>query len=222
MLLPWVARAVHLRTCAGEREDGKTGVWVGGSKVAAVGIGASQWVTMHGFALNVCNDLAGFARIVPCGIEGHSVCSLAQLARGATMPAAQAAVEAAFEEVFGVRLVRGGALPGGVGREGLSAAPPRAALPPLQHANTWLSTPGARSERRGGWPGDWGARLLRRPLSRARELDPRRRRRPWRKVEAHTARTAAHRCPPAGSRNQAAAHRWASDGLGSGHGPAWC
>lgn len=93
-------------------------MWVGMDKVAAIGIGASQWVTMHGFALNVCNDLTGFRRIVPCGIEGHGVCSLAQVAEGATMPAAQAAVEAAFEEVFGVRLVRGGGLPAAAGDAG--------------------------------------------------------------------------------------------------------
>jgi lipoyl(octanoyl) transferase len=52
------------------RVQGKSGVWVGRSKVAAVGLGAKQWVTIHGFALNIEDRaLEGFRRIVPCGIQ---------------------------------------------------------------------------------------------------------------------------------------------------------
>lgn len=52
-----------------QRISGKTGVWVGNEKVAAIGLGAKQWVTMHGFALNVSLEcLRGFTGIVPCGI----------------------------------------------------------------------------------------------------------------------------------------------------------
>jgi lipoyl(octanoyl) transferase len=61
----------------GGREDGKTGVWVGGRKIASIGIHVKQWVTLHGFALNVHPDLAWFARIVPCGLDGVTMTSVA-------------------------------------------------------------------------------------------------------------------------------------------------
>ena len=54
---------------AAETEPGLTGVWVGGKKIAAIGVGASRWVTLHGFALNVQARMRGFERIVPCGIQ---------------------------------------------------------------------------------------------------------------------------------------------------------
>jgi lipoate-protein ligase B len=55
-----------------ERNPGYTGVWAraGGKKIASIGIHVKQWVTWHGFALNVTTDLAHFDRIVPCGIPG--------------------------------------------------------------------------------------------------------------------------------------------------------
>ena len=53
----------------GDRLAGLTGVWLEGKKVAAIGIKVRRWITMHGFALNVCPDLTGFEQIVPCGIE---------------------------------------------------------------------------------------------------------------------------------------------------------
>ena len=56
-----------------------TGVWVGGAKVAAVGLSTSRWVTMHGLALNVTADLGHFDHIVPCGIANRPVTSLAEV-----------------------------------------------------------------------------------------------------------------------------------------------
>ncbi|HXM38764.1 MAG TPA: lipoyl(octanoyl) transferase LipB [Gemmatimonadales bacterium] len=53
-----------------ERNTGYTGVWTRGRKIASIGIHVKQWVTWHGFALNVATDLAHFERIVPCGIPG--------------------------------------------------------------------------------------------------------------------------------------------------------
>lgn len=64
-----------------ERSQGETGVWLGvgtpfARKICAMGVRASRWVTMHGFALNVNADLGYFDNIIPCGIKGKSVTSL--------------------------------------------------------------------------------------------------------------------------------------------------
>jgi lipoyl(octanoyl) transferase len=64
---------------AGERLEGFTGVWVGGAKVAAIGIGVHDWVTYHGIALNVDPDMRHFGLIIPCGIGDKPVTSLRQL-----------------------------------------------------------------------------------------------------------------------------------------------
>ncbi|ABA87610.1 octanoyl-(acyl carrier protein)--protein octanoyltransferase [Syntrophotalea carbinolica DSM 2380] len=63
----------------GFRREGKTGVWTEQGKLASIGAGARRWVTMHGFALNVCLDLSGFSRIHPCGIVGCTMTSLQQI-----------------------------------------------------------------------------------------------------------------------------------------------
>ena len=61
------------------RNPGKTGVWVGEEKLASIGLRASHWVTMHGFALNVSTDLAAFGLIVPCGLPGCRMTSMEKL-----------------------------------------------------------------------------------------------------------------------------------------------
>lgn len=61
------------------RVDGKTGIWSGGAKLASIGIHVKQWVTLHGFALNVDPDLAWFDRIVPCGLDGVTMTSVARM-----------------------------------------------------------------------------------------------------------------------------------------------
>ena len=91
-----------------ERSAGYTGVWTAGRKIASIGIHVRQWVTWHGFALNVTTDLSAFDLIVPCGIQDVVMTSVVkQLAdRGRTMEDGEdmartrEAVVAAFARVF--------------------------------------------------------------------------------------------------------------------------
>ena len=61
-----------------DRIAGRTGVWTGGRKIASLGIHVKQWVTLHGFALNVEPELSWFDLVVPCGIEGVTMTSVAR------------------------------------------------------------------------------------------------------------------------------------------------
>ena len=61
------------------RRDGMTGVWVGGRKIASIGVGIRRWTTWHGFALNVSTELSYFDSIVPCGIEGCRMTSVCEI-----------------------------------------------------------------------------------------------------------------------------------------------
>jgi len=88
---------------AGERVPGLTGVWVGGAKVAAIGIGVRRWVTCHGIALNVDPVLRHFQTIVPCGIADKPVTTLRQLLGEAPpMDTVMDRFDAAFRDVFDV------------------------------------------------------------------------------------------------------------------------
>jgi lipoyl(octanoyl) transferase len=61
---------------AADRRAGKTGIWLGTRKIAAIGVAVRKWTTYHGFALNVNTDLGPFAGIVPCGITDGTVTSM--------------------------------------------------------------------------------------------------------------------------------------------------
>lgn len=89
---------------SGERVPGMTGVWLNGCKVAAIGIKVTRWITMHGFALNVCPDLTGFGRIVPCGISDKPVGSLAQFIPSLTVEQVRQVTAEQFAEIFDVQL----------------------------------------------------------------------------------------------------------------------
>ncbi len=69
----------------GERLDGHPGVWVRGKKLASVGVAVTNWVTYHGFALNVNTDLSYFNLIRPCGLDPSTMTSMERL-RGAKVP----------------------------------------------------------------------------------------------------------------------------------------
>ena len=78
--LRWLEQTLieFLASCgiSATQREGLTGVWVGNRKIASIGVGVRYWITMHGFALNVCGDLAPFANIVPCGISDVTMTSM--------------------------------------------------------------------------------------------------------------------------------------------------
>jgi lipoate-protein ligase B len=84
------------------RVAGMTGAWVGDRKIGAVGVRLQRWVSCHGFALNVNTDLSYFDRIVPCGLRGKGVTSIAlETGREADLGEVRRAVVEAFGGVFG-------------------------------------------------------------------------------------------------------------------------
>lgn len=98
-------RVLAIYGLPGDRLPGLTGVWLEGRKVAAIGIKVSRWITMHGFALNVCPDLTGFEQIVPCGIAHKPVGSLNQWIPEISIEQVRSQVAIKFAEVFDVNLV---------------------------------------------------------------------------------------------------------------------
>jgi len=90
----------------GSRKEGLTGVWVGEEKICAIGVRASRWVTMHGFALNVNTDLQYFNWIVPCGITDKAVTSMEKiLGQPIDLELVKQAIRHNFEQIFKARLV---------------------------------------------------------------------------------------------------------------------
>ncbi|WP_298955332.1 lipoyl(octanoyl) transferase LipB [uncultured Nonlabens sp.] len=95
----------------GERSDGETGVWLDvgtpfARKICALGVRASRWVTMHGFAFNVNTNLGYFDHIIPCGIEDKAVTSLAvELKREVDMDEIKEKIKTYFVELFEAHIV---------------------------------------------------------------------------------------------------------------------
>jgi lipoyl(octanoyl) transferase len=101
----WLIRTLAHFGVKGERRDGRVGIWVvrtdgADDKIAAIGVRVRRWVTYHGIALNVSPDLSHFSGIVPCGVRGHGVTSLAALDVPATMGNVDKALKAEFRSVF--------------------------------------------------------------------------------------------------------------------------
>jgi lipoate-protein ligase B len=89
----------------GERVEKYTGVWVGGEKIAAIGVAVKRWVTYHGFAFNINPDLSHFKLINPCGITDKEVTSLIKiLGYNVSMEEVEDKVVSAFAEVFNVEI----------------------------------------------------------------------------------------------------------------------
>ena len=110
----WLIRTLAAFNVRGERREDRVGVWVRRpdkgegfeDKIAAIGIRLRQWVTLHGFALNVEPDLSHFAGIVPCGVTEarYGVTSLADLGITASMPEVDMALRQAFAPLFGASI----------------------------------------------------------------------------------------------------------------------
>jgi len=108
----WLIATLAQFNVIGERREGRVGIWVSRGapanpasredKIAAIGVRVRKWVTFHGVSINVEPDLSHFEGIVPCGIDEHGVTSLVDLGITASQPEVDAAMRAAFEEVFGV------------------------------------------------------------------------------------------------------------------------
>jgi lipoyl(octanoyl) transferase len=85
----------------GGRLEGKTGVWVDDRKIASLGVGVRKWISMHGFAINICGDLAPFEHITPCGLPGVCMTSLeAEGAKGVTVESCAEEVGVIFNELL--------------------------------------------------------------------------------------------------------------------------
>jgi lipoyl(octanoyl) transferase len=107
----WITATLASFNIRGERREDRVGVWVARpdkgagaeDKIAAIGIRLRRWVTFHGISLNVEPELDHFGGIVPCGISAtrYGVTSLVDLGLPVTMPEADSALRAAFEQVFG-------------------------------------------------------------------------------------------------------------------------
>jgi lipoate-protein ligase B len=104
----------------GERSPGRTGVWVEGRKIASIGVAVRRWVGYHGFALNVCPDLAGFSLIHPCGLRGIEMTRMADLL-GERCPSMAEVRRVVTSELVAL-----------LGFEGSSEVPPEAARALLQ------------------------------------------------------------------------------------------
>ena len=88
------------------RQEGMTGAWVGDRKIGAIGVRVERWVTSHGFALNANNDLGGFDLIIPCGLRGKGVTSIArEIGHEVDLEELRRSVAEIFGEVVGRRMI---------------------------------------------------------------------------------------------------------------------
>ena len=104
----WIIAALAELGVAGETREGRVGIWVrrpergpqAEDKIAAIGLRLRKWVSLHGLSLNVDPDLSHYDAIVPCGVRGHGVTSLADLGVAASMEAVDNVLRGTFERCF--------------------------------------------------------------------------------------------------------------------------
>ena len=102
-------RAAAIYGVTAGRLAGMTGAWVGDRKIGAIGVRVEKWVTSHGFALNANTDLSGFDLIIPCGLRGKGVTSIArEIGRDVDLDELRRSVAAIFGKVFGRRMIHEG------------------------------------------------------------------------------------------------------------------
>ncbi len=104
----WIIRTLARFDVRGERRADRVGIWVAGpngeeEKIAAIGVRVRRWVTYHGVALNIDPDLDCYRGIIPCGIAGRGVTSLAKLGVAATMTEVDGGLRTTFAEAFAER-----------------------------------------------------------------------------------------------------------------------
>jgi lipoyl(octanoyl) transferase len=104
----WVIDTLERFNIKGERREGRIGVWVrqpgrtgGESKIAAIGVRVSKWVSFHGISLNIAPELSHYDGIVPCGISDRGVTSFEDLGQIVSMAEVDMALKAAFAARFG-------------------------------------------------------------------------------------------------------------------------
>ncbi len=100
----WLIAALAELGIAGERRDGRVGIWVAGpggeDKIAAIGLRLRHWISYHGASINISPDLRHYDGIVPCGLRGRGVTSLAALGSPASMAEIDAALRRTFAPIF--------------------------------------------------------------------------------------------------------------------------
>ena len=91
---------------AAARREGLTGVWIENRKIASIGVGVRHWITMHGFALNVCGDLTPFDKIIPCGISNVTMTSMERELKKefSVVDVARSAETLAFQRISNLRI----------------------------------------------------------------------------------------------------------------------
>jgi lipoyl(octanoyl) transferase len=97
----WIIAALARLGVDGERREGAVGIFVGGAKIASIGVRMRRWVSLHGVSLNVDPDLEHFSGIVPCGLDDVKVTSLAALGGETDMGKVDQVLRSAFAETFG-------------------------------------------------------------------------------------------------------------------------
>jgi lipoyl(octanoyl) transferase len=96
----WLITTLALLGVEGERHPGQIGTFVGGAKIASIGVRVRHWVSLHGVSLNVDPELEHFSGIVPCGLKDVAITSLAVLGAETDMSRVDDALRAAFAEIF--------------------------------------------------------------------------------------------------------------------------